>query len=199
MAMRATKIQSAKADAIVELKNKIGGAKDFIFAEYRGLTVEQISALRKQLREKNATFHVVKNNFARIAFEELGYTKEVEPVLVGPTAVAFSTTDPNEVAKILVEFAKEVPALKVKAGIVDKGFMGSADIEAFSKLPGRNQLIAMFMAGLRSPVQKLAYTLVALKEKKEKEGGSPAPAPAASAPAASSAEGDAPAAAPAQA
>lgn len=194
MAMRATKIQSAKADAIVELKNKIGGAKDFIFAEYRGLTVEQISALRKQLREKNATFHVVKNNFARIAFEELGYTKEVEPVLVGPTAVAFSTTDPNEVAKILVEFAKEVPALKVKAGIVDKGFMGSADIEAFSKLPGRNQLIAMFMAGLRSPVQKLAYTLVALKEKKEKEGGSPAPAPAAS-----SAEGDAPAAASAQA
>ncbi len=199
MAMRATKIQSVKADAIVELKNKIGGAKDFIFAEYRGLTVEQISALRRQLREKNATFHVVKNNFARIAFEELGYTKEVEPVLVGPTAVAFSTTDPNEVAKILVEFAKEVPALKVKAGIVDKGFMGSADIEAFSKLPGRNQLIAMFMAGLRSPVQKLAYTLVALKEKKEKEGGSPAPAPAASAPAASSAEGDAPAAAPAQA
>ncbi len=187
MAMRATKIQSVKADAIVELKNKIGGAKDFIFAEYRGLTVEQISALRKQLREKNATFHVVKNNFARIAFEELGYTKEVEPVLVGPTAVAFSTTDPNEVAKILVEFAKEVPALKVKAGIVDKGFMGSADIEAFSKLPGRNQLIAMFMAGLRSPVQKLAYTLVALKEKKEKEGGASASA-ASAAPAAPAAE-----------
>ncbi len=187
MAMRATKIQSVKADAIVELKNKIGGAKDFIFAEYRGLTVEQISALRRQLREKNATFHVVKNNFARIAFEELGYTKEVEPVLVGPTAVAFSTTDPNEVAKILVEFAKEVPALKVKAGIVDKGFMGSADIEAFSKLPGRNQLIAMFMAGLRSPVQKLAYTLVALKEKKEKEGGASASA-ASAAPAAPAAE-----------
>jgi large subunit ribosomal protein L10 len=185
--MRATKIQSVKADAIVELKNKIGGAKDFIFAEYRGLTVEQISALRRQLREKNATFHVVKNNFARIAFEELGYTKEVEPVLVGPTAVAFSTTDPNEVAKILVEFAKEVPALKVKAGIVDKGFMGSADIEAFSKLPGRNQLIAMFMAGLRSPVQKLAYTLVALKEKKEKEGGASASA-ASAAPAAPAAE-----------
>ncbi len=182
MAMRATKIQSAKADAIVELKDKIGGAKDYIFAEYRGLTVEQISALRRQLREKNATFHVVKNNFARIAFEELGYTKEVVPVLVGPTAVAFATSDPNEVAKILVDFAKEAPALKVKAGLVDKGFMGTAEIEAFSKLPGRNQLIAMFMAGLKSPVQKLAYTLVALKEKKE-EGG----APAAAAPAAAEA------------
>ena len=76
MAMRATKIQTVKADAIVDLKNKIGAAKDFIFTEYRGLTVEQISALRRQLREKNAEFHVVKNNFARIAFEELGFPKE---------------------------------------------------------------------------------------------------------------------------
>jgi large subunit ribosomal protein L10 len=189
MAMRATKIQSVKADAIVELKDKIGGAKDFIFAEYRGLTVEQISALRKQLREKNATFHVVKNNFARIAFEQLGYTKEVEPVFVGPTAVAFAKNDPNEIAKILVDFAKEVPALKVKAGLVDKGFMNESDVAAFSRLPGRNQLIAMFMAGLKSPVQKLAYTLVALREKKEKEGGAPAAeaAPAEAAPAAEAA------------
>jgi len=204
MAMRATKIQSAKADAIVELKDKIGGAKDYIFAEYRGLTVEQISALRRQLREKNATFHVVKNNFARIAFQELGFTNEVDPVLVGPTAVAFAKNDPNEIAKILVDFAKEAPALKVKAGLVDKGFMGLAEIEAFSRLPGRNQLIAMFMAGLKSPVQKLAYTLVALKEKKEKEGGAPAPAPEAAAPApaaaapeaAPAATAEAPAAAP---
>ena len=165
MAMRATKIQSVKADAIGELKNKIGAAKDFIFAEYRGLTVEQISALRKQLREKNAEFHVVKNNFARIAFEDLGYTKEVEPVLAGPTAVAFSRSEANEVAKVLVDFAKETPALKVKAGIVDKAFMGEAEIAAFSKLPSRNQLIAMFMGALKSPVQKLVYTLVAVQEK----------------------------------
>lgn len=165
MAMRATKIQSAKAEAIVELKDKIGAAKDFIFAEYRGLTVEQISALRKLLREKNAEFHVVKNNFARIAFGDLGYPKDVEPVLAGPTAVAFSKSEANEVAKVLVDFAKETPALKVKAGLVDKGFMSEAEVAAFSKLPSRNQLIAMFMAGLKSPVQKLVYTLVALQEK----------------------------------
>jgi large subunit ribosomal protein L10 len=165
MAMRATRIQSVKAEGIVDLKNKIGDAKDFIFTEYRGLTVEQISSLRRQLREKNAEFHVVKNNFARIAFEDLGYTKEVVPALAGPTAVAFAKADSNEVAKVLVDFAKEVPALKVKAGLVDKGFMGEAEIAAFSKLPSRNQLIAMFMAGLKSPVQKLVYTLVAYQEK----------------------------------
>jgi large subunit ribosomal protein L10 len=178
MAMRATKIQSVKADAIVELKSKIGAATDFIFAEYRGLTVEQISALRKQLRAKNAEFHVIKNNFARIAFGDLGFTKEVEPVFAGPTAVAFAKADSNEVAKVLVDFAKEVPALKVKAGLVDKGFMGEAEIAAFSKLPSRNTLIAMFMAGLKSPVQKLVYTLVALQEKKAAEAG-PTAAPAA--------------------
>jgi len=187
--MRATKIQGAKADAIVALKNKIGASKDFIFAEYRGITVEQISALRKQLREKNAEFHVVKNNFARIAFDELGYPKETAGVLVGPVGVAFAKDDSNEVAKVLVDFAKDVPALKVKAGLVDKAFMPLAEVEAFSKLPGRNQLISMFMSCLNSPVQKLTYTLVALKEKLEKEGAAPeaAPAPAEAAPAAEAA------------
>jgi large subunit ribosomal protein L10 len=176
--MRATKIQTVKADALVDLKNKIGAAKDFIFTEYRGLTVEQISALRRQLRAKNADFHVVKNNFARLAFEELGFTKDVEPILAGPTAVAFSRSEANEVAKVLVDFAKEIPALKVKAGLVDKGFMSEAEVAAFSRLPSRNQLIAMFMAGLKSPVQKLVYTLVAYQEKLSAGAPVPAAAPA---------------------
>ena len=64
-------------------------------------------------------------------------------------------------AKVLVDFAKETPALKVKAGIVDKGFMSEVEIAAFSRLPSRNQLIAMYMAGFKSPFQKLVYTLVA--------------------------------------
>jgi large subunit ribosomal protein L10 len=195
MAMRATKIQSAKADAIVVLKNKIGASRDFIFAEYRGITVEQISALRKQLREKKAEFHVVKNNFARIAFDELGFPKEIAPILVGPVAVAFAQGDSNEVAKIIVDFAKDVPALRIKAGVVDRGFMGEAEVTAFSKLPGRNQLLSMFMSALKSPVQKLAYTLIALKEKKEAEGGAvAAPAAAEAAPAAPAAAPEAPAA-----
>ena len=171
MAMRASKVQPSKTEAIGALKTQIGDSADFIFAEYRGLTVEQISTLRRQLRAKNAEFHVVKNNFARIAFEELGYPKAVEPVLAGPTGVAFAKADSNEVAKILIDFAKETPALKVKGALVEKEFMNAAQIEALSKLPSRNTLIAMFMAGLKSPVQKLAYTLVALKEKKEAESG----------------------------
>ena len=179
MAMRASKVQPAKAEAIGSLKTQIGASQDFIFAEYRGLTVEQISALRKQLREKNAQFHVVKNNFARIAFDELGFPKEVEPVLVGPTGVAFTKADSNEVAKILVDFSREVPALKVKGGVIEKSYMDAKALEAFSKLPSKNVLISMFMSAMLSPVQKLVYTLVAYKEKLE-AGSAPAEAAPAS-------------------
>ncbi len=164
MAMRASKIQSGKADAIVALKDKIGAAKDFIFAEYRGLTVEQISALRKQLRAKNAEFHVVKNNFARIAFEELGYPKDVEPVLTGPTAVAFTHADANDVAKVLIDFAKEAP-IKVKGGLVDRGFFGPSEIEAFSKLPNKKVLISMLMSAMNGPMQNLVYVINAVPTK----------------------------------
>jgi large subunit ribosomal protein L10 len=165
MAMRATKIQSSKAEAIEALKSMIGGSSDFVFAEYRGLTVEQITSLRKQLREKGAELHVVKNNFARIAFEELGYTKDVEPVLAGPTAVTFVKSDSNEVAKVLLGFAKEVPNLKIKGAVVDKNFMDLAQIEAFSKLPGRGQLIAMLMSAMNGPAQNLVYILNAIPTK----------------------------------
>jgi large subunit ribosomal protein L10 len=171
MAMRATKVQPSKVEAIGSLKTQINASNDFIFAEYRGLTVEQISSLRKQLRAKNANFHVVKNNFARIAFQELGFPKEVEPIFLGPTGVAFTKGEANEVAKVLIDFSKEVPALKVKGGMIEKGFMDAKSIEAFSRLPSKNALISMFMSALISPVQKLVYTLVALQEKKAAEGG----------------------------
>jgi large subunit ribosomal protein L10 len=164
MAMRASKIQSVKADAIVELKRKIEASRDFIFTEYRGLTVEQISALRRQLREKNAEFHVVKNNFARIAFEQLGFTKSVVPVLLGPTAVAFAKADANEVAKVLIDFSKDAP-LKVKGGLVDRDFLDQAQIAAFSRLPPKAVLLSMLMSAMNGPMQKLVYVLAAVPTK----------------------------------
>ncbi len=159
MAMRATRVQPTKVAAIGELKDKIGANADFVFAEYRGLTVEQISLLRKQLRAKKAEFHVVKNNFARIAFEELGYPKAVEPVLEGPTGVAFVKDESNEVTKIMLDFAKEIPALKVKGGLIDRGFMNEVQIAAFSRLPGKKQLLSMLMSAMNGPMQNLVYAL----------------------------------------
>ena len=169
MAMKAKKLQPAKVEGIAAAKNILESCSDYIFADYRGLTVEQISELRKQLRVKNCKFKVVKNNFARIAFEELEI-KDVTDYLTGPTAIALSTEDTNEVAKILYDFAKDAPALQVKGGLIEKEVYDAAKLEAFSKLPGKKQLIAMIMSTINAPVQKLAATLQAYVDKKS-EGG----------------------------
>lgn len=158
MAVVAKKIQDAKVSSIGALKEAFGAVPDFIFADYRGLTVEQITALRRQLRAKDARFKVVKNNFARLAFEQLS-APDVASYLVGPTAVAISPKDSNEVAKILFDFAREVPALKVKGGLVGDTVYDAGQVEAFSRLPGRLELISMLMSVMNGPVRNLAGAL----------------------------------------
>jgi large subunit ribosomal protein L10 len=169
MAIRAKKIQPAKAEAIENAKKVLGEYNDFIFADYRGLTVEQITALRDKLREKNAVLKVMKNNFARIAFEDMK-VENVADYLKGPTVIAMAKEDANEVAKVLFDFAKDAPTLTVKGAYVEKEVYDAAKIEAFSKVPGKKQLIAMLMSAMNGPVQKLAATLQAYVDKKTAEG-----------------------------
>lgn len=174
MAMLAKKIQPAKTAAIEAAKKTLGEYNDFIFTEYRGMTVEQITRLRDKLREKDSVVKVIKNNFARIAFEGMDVANVAE-YLKGPTAIAMAKQDSNETAKILYDFAQEVPALKIKGALVNKEIYDAAKTEAYSKVPGKNQLIAMLMSAINGPAQKLAATLQAYVEKLEKEGGAPAP------------------------
>lgn len=174
MAMLAKKIQPAKTAAIEAAKKTLGEYNDFIFTEYRGMTVEQITKLRDKLREKDSAVKVIKNNFARIAFEGMDITNVAE-YLKGPTAIAMAKQDSNETAKILYDFAQEVPALKIKGALVNKEIYDAAKVEAYSKVPGKKQLIAMLMSAINGPAQKLAATLQAYVEKLEKEGGAPAP------------------------
>ena len=159
MAIVAKKIQDAKTKAIAELYADFASAPDFIFADYRGLTVEQITNLRKNLRTKEARFKVVKNAYARIAFEQSQAPGEVSSYLVGPTAVAIAPKDANEVAKLLLDFAREVPALKIKGGLVGESVYDTGQIEAFSKLPGRLELLSMLMSVMNGPVRNLAAAL----------------------------------------
>ena len=175
MAIRAKKIQPAKAEAIENTKKAFADYSDFIFADYRGLTVEQITSLRDKLREKDAVLKVVKNNFARIAFEDMK-VENVADYLKGPTVIAMANEDSNEVAKVLFDFAKDVPALQVKGALVDKEVYDKDKIEAFSKLPGKKQLIAMIASTINAPVQKLAATLQAYVDKMSEGGDAPAAA-----------------------
>jgi large subunit ribosomal protein L10 len=158
MAVIAKKMQDNKTKAIGALKDSFNSAQDYIFTDYRGLTVEQITALRKQLRVKEVEYKVVKNNFARIAFEQLS-TPDVSNYLVGPTAVAITPKDSNEVAKILYDFLKETPALKVKGALISGTVYNAAQTEAFSKLPGRLELISMLMSVINGPARNLAAAL----------------------------------------
>lgn len=170
MAIKAKKIQPAKVEAIEAVKTVFEGYNDYIFADYRGLTVAQITELRRLLREKDSEFKVVKNNFARLAFDELK-VENVADYLTGPTAVALAKQDSNEIAKIMVDFAKDAPALVVKGGYVDKSIYDKDKIEAYAKLPSKTQLLTMFACALNATTQKFAATLQALVDKKTAEGG----------------------------
>ena len=173
MAMMAKKIQSAKTEAIEETKKAFADYSNFIFADYRGMTVEQITSLRKKLREQDAVLKVVKNNFARIAFESMDINN-VADYLKGPTVIAMAKQDANVVAKTLFDFAneagKEKTVLSVKGACVDKEILDAAKIEAFSKVPGKKELIAMLMSAINGPARQLAATIKAYAEKKEAEG-----------------------------
>jgi large subunit ribosomal protein L10 len=158
MAIVAKKIQDNKTKAIGELKEAFGTSKDFIFTDYRGLTVEQITNLRDKLRVKGVHYKVIKNNFARIAFEQLS-SPDVSTYLTGPTAVAIAPSDANEVAKILFDFAKEIPALQVKGALVGDTVYTVKQTEVFSKLPGRLELISMLMSVMNGPARNLAAAL----------------------------------------
>jgi large subunit ribosomal protein L10 len=162
MAIAAKKIQEYKTKAIAGIKEILEGKdaapQDFIFTEYRGLTVEQITELRKQLRAKDAVYKVVKNNFARIAFRELA-TPDVSSYLVGPTAITVAPKDANEVAKVLFGFSKEVQALTVKGGLISGGIYNAKQVESFSKLPGRLELLSMLMSVMNGPARNLATAL----------------------------------------
>ena len=177
MALRTKNPNRQKTEAIESIKNDVKASSAFIFTEYRGLKVEQITELRKKLRENACTYKVVRNNFARIAFEDADI-KDVDSWLTGPTALAMIAEDANLAAKTLFEYAKDAPALIIKGAVVDGEIYDAKQIEAFSKLPGKKDLIAMFMSTVNATTSKFVRTLQAIVDKGGPEGGAKGAAPA---------------------
>lgn len=167
MGLRTKNPKAEKLAAIESLSNEVRSASSFIFTEYRGLTVEQITVLRNKLKDSNSTYKVVRNNFARLAFDKEGVA-DAKSCLVGPTAlVIINSDDANLAAKTLFDYAKEIPALVIKGAIVGGEFYDAAKIEAFSKLPGKKELIAMFMSTLNATTSKFVRTLQAIVDSKK--------------------------------
>lgn len=163
MAEYQVKLQQSKVDAVEALRDEFKNVKDFIFTDYRGLTVEQITELRNKLREHDATYKVVKNRFAKIALKDLE-RPSVDEHLTGPTAIALPMGESGPVAKILVEFAKNAP-MSIKGGILDNNVFDATQVEAFSKLPTRDELIASLMGTMKAPIQNVVYVLNAVPTK----------------------------------
>ena len=184
-----------KVAVVAEVRERFASADAALLTEYRGLTVTELATLRRTLREGGADYKVYKNTLVRRAADEAGLA-DLQPLLTGPTAIAFVSGDAAVAAKTLRDFARTAPALIIKGGLLGTRFLSPADTSALAELPSKDVLLARLAGGFAAPMQKFAgllqalprnfaYGLAALIEK----GGAPgAPkaeaAPAESAPAA---------------
>ncbi|CAM4226698.1 50S ribosomal protein L10 [Jeotgalicoccus halotolerans] len=149
-----------------QLKNSVST----VLVDYRGLTVSEVTELRKQLRDAGIEFKVYKNTMVRRAADSVGLS-ELNEFLVGPSAIAFSNEDVIAPAKIIHEFAKKHEALEIKAGIIEGSFVPAEDVKSIASLPSREGLLSMLLSVLQAPVRNFAYAVKAIGEEKEQENG----------------------------
>jgi large subunit ribosomal protein L10 len=158
-----SKVQPAKVATIDEVKTRIAASTTAVVTEYRGLTVAQISTLRRQLRTLGADYKVFKNTLVLRAIAGTDVESLAE-YLVGPTAIAFVDGDVSAVAKALRDFARETPKLIVKGGVVDGKPLTKADLTALADLPSRDVLLAQIAGLLASPLRTFAGLLKAVPQ-----------------------------------
>jgi large subunit ribosomal protein L10 len=158
-----SKIQPAKVATIDEVKSRLSASTTAVVTEYRGLTVAQISNLRRQLRALGADYKVFKNTLVLRAIAGTDVESLAE-FLKGPTAIAFVDGDVSAVAKALRDFAREAPKLIVKGGVVDGKPLTKSDLSALADLPSRDVLLAQIAGLLASPLRTMAGLLKAVPQ-----------------------------------
>lgn len=153
-------ILPAKVAIVNEMKEKLQSAQGAVFVGFSGLTVADVTKLRRKFREGGVEYKVIKNTLTRIAADELGYN-DLDSILEGPTALATSTEDAVAPAKILKEFIKETKteAVTVKAGIVDGKVIDVAGVDALASLPSRDELLAKLVGSMQAPISGLVNVL----------------------------------------
>ncbi|WP_374016398.1 50S ribosomal protein L10 [Paenibacillus thiaminolyticus] len=166
--MANAKVIEAKQQEVQVIAEKLRGSVTTVIADYRGLNVSQVTELRKQLREAGIEFQVLKNTLVRRATAEAELS-ELDQVLSGPTAIAFSPEDAVAPAKILNDFAKKNDALEIKGGVVEGRVVDVAQIKALAELPSREGLLSMLLSVLQAPVRNFALAVKAVAEKQEAE------------------------------
>jgi large subunit ribosomal protein L10 len=148
----------AKAEKIDELKGRLAGAQAAVLTEYRGLTVQQLSELRKQLKVAAAEYRVVKNRLARIAMEGSPLAP-LQKHLTGPIGLVIVRKDPVAVAKALTAFARTNPALAVKVGVIDGQLLEPKELRAVADMPSRETLRGQIVGAVQGPLAQLVGLL----------------------------------------
>ncbi|XKR51474.1 50S ribosomal protein L10 [Enterococcus faecalis] len=157
----------AKKESLVQATaEKFESEASVVIVDYRGLTVEEVTNLRKQLREAGVEMKVIKNSILSRAAKKVGLDG-LDEVFTGPTAVAFSNDDVVAPAKIIDEFAKDAKALEIKGGVIEGKVSSVEQITALAKLPNREGLLSMLLSVLQAPVRNVAYAVKAVAEKNE--------------------------------
>ena len=152
------KNREQKAEAISEFSEGIGKATNAFVLDFKGITVPQVTELRKQVRESGSDYVVIKNTLALIAVKDSPLTK-LSGHFSGMTAIAYNTTDPVALAKVLTKFAKDVPTVQFKGALLAGQVVAANEIQNIANLPSREELLSKLLYLMQHPIRGLAVVL----------------------------------------
>ena len=154
--------KNEKTKIVAELKDKISRAHGMYFADFTGITVQQVNELRRELYKAGIEYRVAKNTLVRKALESLSGYDQVYEKLVGPTAIAFGYDDPIMAAKILKKFSEKNNVLKVKACVIEKQVYDGNELSNIANMPSRPEMMASIIGSIQSPISGLVGTINAV-------------------------------------
>lgn len=169
--------QQYKLDRVEEISASLNDAKSVFMTDFSGLSVEQITNLRREFRKENVEFKVVKNTLAKISAEKVGY-KEIIPYLNGPTGLAIASGDPISPVRVIVDFQKKYKKPTIRAAVLEGKLLNEEEAQALKDIPTREVLLGQVVSGIASPItgfvgtlqgilRNFVYVLNAVKEQKE--------------------------------
>ena len=164
--MASEKILNQKKEEVKKLAERMKEAKLILLTDYRGINVTDDTTLRKDLRNANATYDVIKNNITRRALAECGI-EGLEDKLEGPTAVVMSNEDYLEPSKVIYNFSKDNEFYQIKGGVIEGKVMTAEEVITLAKLPSRETLLSMLAGALLGNISKVAVALNEVKKQKE--------------------------------
>lgn len=156
-------VQKWKVERLNVLKEELRNYSNFVFTDFRGMNVEQMTSLRKALQSRGVEFHVIKNRFLKSVFNDFGY-KGSDYFFINPTALAYFNGDISEVVKLLVNYSKDT-TLKLKGGLTESVVLSFGDIQSISELPPKAVLVSQTIGMLKVPVSGLVFILSGILSK----------------------------------